>query len=416
MRVLVDARIVPGTVGGVEEVIKGLASGLAETGALDQITFLTMEMQDDGWLGEALGAASVAHARRASKSFRMAADALRRRSLDRLPGLRRLPVFGSPIPVGSALVAGPRPDVVHFLTQQGFSTKAPSLYTPHDLLHLHHPEFFAPSEIARRERLYRTLCRQARLVVAMTAWTRDDLVKSYGLEAERVRVIPWGASLDTSRVTPEDEVQRRYCLAGPFVLYPAHTWPHKNHLRLLEALAVLHYAHGLTVPLVCTGHLDSHAGTIREAAERLGLGGQVRFLGRVSEADLRALYGLARALVFPSLFEGWGLPVFDAFVAGLPVASSTATSLPDQTRGAAVLFDPLDVDAMALAVARVWEDENLRVQLVSAGRERVRTLTWRRTARAHLALYREVAGVPLDDLDRRFISASRNDSVEQVPL
>lgn len=414
MRVLVDARISPGTMGGVEQVIKGLARGFVEIGQLTEVTFLTTT--DDDWLRDCLDGNGIAHARRAARSLPAAVDALRRRSLDKVPALRRLPRIGSPIPRGTALVKVGRPDAVHFLTQQGFSTGAPSLYSPYDLLHLHHPEYFTPSEVARRERVYHALCRQAHVVMAMTSWIRDDLVERYGLEPNRVRIVPLGASFGPTPDVSLTDIQSRYRLPGRFALYPAHTWPHKNHMRLLQALALLRDNDRLTVPLVCTGYEDSFADTIRDARDRLQLGGQVHFLGRVSAADVRALYRLAHCLVFPSVFEGWGMPVFEAFASGLPVACSTATSLPEQTRGGALLYDPLDVDAMAAGIASVWQDEALRHHLISVGLQRVRTLTWRRTAMAHCALYREVADLPLDELDRKLVTASGDGSVEQVPL
>ena len=414
MRVLVDARVHPGGMGGVEQVARGLARGLAALGPSDEVTFLTTA--DDGWLREVVGPNQVLHARRAARSLPAAVDAVRRRVLSRAPALQRLPWTGTPVPRESVLVPGRPPDVVHFVTQQGFSTGSPSLYCPHDLLHLHHPAFFAAAEVARRERVYRTLCRQASLVMAGTAWVRDDLVDRYGLARDRVRVVPWGASLTTSGETAPADVRSRYPLPARFALYPAHTWPHKNHLRLLEALAVLRDHHGVTVPVVCTGQEDRHAGTIREACERLRLGDQVRFLGRIPAPDLRALYRVAHCLVFPSLFEGWGLPVFEAFAGGVPVACSSATGLSEQTGGAALLFDPFDVGAMAEALGRVWEDASLRRQLAAAGCRRARSLTWRRTATAYRALYREVAGRPLDELDRALVDATRDGSVERVPL
>ena len=414
MRVLIDARISPERMGGVQQVIVGLAQGLAELDRAEDVTFLTTG--EDAWLRAHVGPHRIAHARRAGRSVRSCGDAVRRRLLERVPSLRRAPVLGSPLPRASALVPLPRVDVVHLLTQQGFTTRMPSLYTPHDLLHLHHPEFFTPADLDRRERVYRALCARASLVTVMTPWGRNDLIEQYGLEPERVRVVPWGAPLPATDDAPTEGLRERYGLPRRFALYPAHTWPHKNHVRLVEALAILRDRHGLRVPLVCTGHQDAHAERIHDRVLRLGLGGQVQQLGRVPSADLLGLYRLARCLVFPSLFEGWGMPVFEAFASSVPVACSTATSLPDQTRGAAVLFDPFDVEEMALALASVWEDDALRARLVASGEDRARALTWRRTAVAYRALYREVGGSTMDTLDRAMVEASRDGEVENVDL
>src|SRR5439155_3517680 len=158
-------------------------------------------------------------------------------------------------------------------------------------------------------------------------------------------------------------------LPDRYIVYPAQTWPHKNHLRLIEALADLRQR-GTTIPLVSTGRATEHMGAIRRRVDELGLGSQVRFLGYLAPAEFDAVLARATALVFPSLFEGWGLPVVEAFALGIPVACSNAAALPEVARSAALLFDPHNTEAIARSVLRVWQDEALRDELRRRGKAR----------------------------------------------
>ena len=191
--------------------------------------------------------------------------------------------------------------------------------------------------------------------------------------------------------------------SGDLSFYPAQTWPHKNHLRLLRALAVVRDRMGLRIPLVCSGHLTAHHGDLVREARRLGLEGQVVFLGFVSPHELQALYRVATAMVFPSLFEGWGQPVVEAFRTGLPVAASSASCLPEVADGGALLFDPLDEAGMADAILRVWLDDDLRERLRERGRTVSSQLSWVQVARTYRAHYRRLARRPADDSDSALI-------------
>ena len=185
-----------------------------------------------------------------------------------------------------------------------------------------------------------------------------------------------------------------------FAFYPAVTWPHKNHLRLLEALAALR-DRGVLVPLVCTGYREAtHWPQIEARVRELNLDNQVQFLGIVPAQQLRAIYRLARFVVIPTLFEAASAPVFEAWNEGVPVACSTVTSLPQQVGDAALLFDPTSVEGIAAALVRMVTDESLRSTLVASGRRRLQDFSWERTARAYRALYRRAAGRRLTDEER----------------
>jgi glycosyltransferase involved in cell wall biosynthesis len=299
-------------------------------------------------------------------------------------------------------------DVVHFPFQDAFTTEVPSLYQPHDLQHLHLPDLLSPWIRKRRERIYRTHCERAAAVVTMSSWGRRDFIERYGLPEERVWVVP-GASVLPEYPAPSpserEEIRGRLSLPGSFLFYPAQPWPHKNHELLLEALAVVRERTGTTIPLVCSGAPPGHFHQVRDRAIELGFEKTAIFPGFVSPTELRALYELATALVFPSRFEGWGLPVCEAFSAGLPVASSSATGLPDLVGDAGLIFDPESTDGIADAVQRLWTDEDLRRQLAERGRKRSELFSWDRTARLFRAHYRRIGGRTLAEEDRILLAA-----------
>jgi glycosyltransferase involved in cell wall biosynthesis len=200
-------------------------------------------------------------------------------------------------------------------------------------------------------------------------------------------------------------VRERYGLPERFALYPNNTWPHKNHLRLLEALAWLRDRKGMLVPLICTGaRHESSWPRLQARVQELGLTDRVRFLGFVSETDLRALYQMARCVVVASLFEANSLPIFEAWAEGTPVASSNVTALPEQVGDAGLLFDPNDPAAIGEAIGRIFGDDALCADLAAKGRRRLADFDWARTATGYRAVYRKVANRPLSDEDRAVLA------------
>jgi glycosyltransferase involved in cell wall biosynthesis len=283
----------------------------------------------------------------------------------------------------------------------------PSIFNPWDLQHLHHPEFFSAPVLANRAAAYPVHCRRASAVVTASRWTRHDVIDRYDIEPGRVYVIPLAAAT-TPTVTAEDigHVRSMYRLPDMFALYPAQTWPHKNHLRLIEALALIRDRYRLRVPLVCTGARNGFWPTIAKRVEELKLRQDALFLGFVPDRDLATLYRLASFVVIPSLFEGWGFPVIEAFQAGAPLTSSDATALREYAGGAALLFDPTSVDSIAEAVVRMATDGELRRALSQQGRDRATMFSWGRAAKTHRALYRRVVGRELSDEDAWLLQQS----------
>jgi glycosyltransferase involved in cell wall biosynthesis len=266
-------------------------------------------------------------------------------------------------------------ELLHYpLTVPAPRARGASVVTLHDVLHREHPAMFSRAERAFRRVAYERAARNATRVVTVSEHSRRQIVELLGIAPERVVAIHSG--VDHARFTPAGPLAAPF--PGPFVLYPANLWPHKNHERLISALAQVG---GLA--LVLTGAPSSRLASLQALARRHGV--DLRHLGYVH--DLPALYRAATTLVFPSLAEGWGAPVVEAMACGCPVAASDAGAVAEAAGGAALLFPSDDVVAMADAIRRVTRDEGLREQLRGQGIERAARLTWAAAAARHTEVY-----------------------------
>lgn len=231
-----------------------------------------------------------------------------------------------------------------------------------DVQHEDLPELYSDRERARRALVYETIARTSTRVVTLSAFSQRRIADRYGIDAERLDVVP--------PATPAWTRERRAAPAGepatPYVLCPATTWRHKNHVTLVEAMARVR-ARGVPLDLLLTGLEGEAHGDVLAAIDAAGLGGHVRWLGHVDDDRLRALYDGALAVAVPSRYEGFGLPVLEAFVRGVPVVAADAASLPEVAGDGALLVAPQDPAAWAEALCRVAQDRGLRVRLQTAG-------------------------------------------------
>lgn len=401
LRVCIDARILPGLVGGVEQVIAGLANGLSKLGDGEEEYLFLVYSGFEEWLKPFLGDRC-----RVLRIHGGTRPRWKRRLADVSPGVRRLidavwlvsRVGRVPIPRSDGFLEAQSIQVVHFCQQSAFLTEIPSIYHPHDLQHVHLPQLFSGRTRKTRDVQYRAFCSQAKVVAVVASWVREDLVSNLGVPREKIAVIPLAPPISSHPQPTEAEcesVRRKYSLPDQFAFYPAQTWPHKNHIGLLEAVARMRSQDGLIVPLVFSGQLNGFHASIAKRARELALSDSVQFVGYVSPLELSCLYKLCRCVLVPTKFEAASFPVWEAFVAGRPVASSNVTSLPEQAGDAVLLFDPYDYVEMAGVIRRLWTDEALRRTLVRRGRARVATLSWEKTARGFRAHYRALAGQTL---------------------
>lgn len=393
LRVVIDARLSSGRSGGIEQIVIGLASGLAEVAEPgDEYVFL---VHDDSWLRPFLRGPMRIVQVPAGRSTRL------REIARRIPGLtrlwrawreRRLPSTVA-IPQSPGVAESLGADVVHFPTSIGYATSVPSIFHPWDLQHVHYPEFFSRREWITRDHLYRELCARAAVVSVATEWVKADVVQQFGIDATKIEVVPVAPVVTAYPVPSTDDlerVRRERALPPQFAYFPAHTWPHKNHLGVIRAVALLR-DRGTEMHVVFSGGETDFAPRLHAEVRRLGVGKLVRFLGFVSPLEVQCLYRLATFLIFPSRFEGWGMPVPEAYHHGLPVASSNAPSVAEVTGGAALLFDPDDVEAIADAMLRLQSDASLRQDLIRRGREVDQRLSWAATARRFRELYLRIA-------------------------
>lgn len=294
---------------------------------------------------------------------------------------------------------GPPPDAVlslsGYIYPDQFRFRNVLVFT--DLQHEFYPEFFTPEHAEERRRVYGTSLRQAARVVAISEHTRRTVLDLYGLPPETVSVGHLAAdpAFTPSAWRPAElpRVMGKYGLApGSYLYFPANTWPHKNHARAFEALALLRDRHGRRETLVLTGAAKNAHDELGQALARLGLDEQVRFLGYCPLEDLPALFRGARALFYPSLFEGFGIPVVEAMACGCPVVCSSATSLPEVVGEAGLLVDPLSPADMAAALARLLGDAGLERDLRERAARRAGEFSWRRFTLHVLRVLHEVGG------------------------
>ncbi len=264
--------------------------------------------------------------------------------------------------------------------------------TVHDLIYARFPE--AHSGI--RDRGMRVLVplavRRSDRVIVDSESTSRDLVELLGTAADRIDVVPLGmGSIRRRDPLPEKELRERLQLGERRVaLSLSAKRPHKNLAALLGALARMDAASRPV--LVLPGYETWHEAELRERAVALGVERDVRFLGWLSGDELEGLWGVAELFVYPSLYEGFGLPVLEAMARGVPVACSNASSLPEVAGEAALLFDPHDQDAIAAAIGRLLSDRAESARLRALGSEQATRFSWKRTAQLTLDSYRRALG------------------------
>jgi glycosyltransferase involved in cell wall biosynthesis len=267
-------------------------------------------------------------------------------------------------------------DAVHYpLTVPSPRVNAPTIVTLHDVQHRDLPEFFGPARRSFRRLAYDRAARSAAAVVVTSEFVRERARDVLDLDSGRIHVVP--LAIDHSVFRPELTARE------PMVLYPARGWPHKNHARLFQAFASLRETRP-QLRLVLTGGGLERLEPLPEGVESLG---------EVPASQLASLYRRAACLVYPSLYEGFGIPPLEAMACGCPVAASNAGAIPEVCGDAAVLFDPTDVEAMAAAMI---EADTRRDELSTLGLARAALFTWDETARRHEDVYRAAVAVQSD--------------------
>jgi glycosyltransferase involved in cell wall biosynthesis len=287
---------------------------------------------------------------------------------------------------------------VHLLHEPHYvlppATRCRTVVTIHDCIHLMFPQYLSGSVAHAYARASMwTAVRLSDRILTVSEASKRDILRFYDIREEKVDVV-YNAIDERFLVPPSDEqidrMRQRYQLEHPFLLYVGNIKPHKNLERLIDAFDRVR-AGGLDdLRLVIIGDEISKYPPLRQAVHRHRLDKHVRFLGFQPATSLSVFYRLARAFVFPSLYEGFGLPPLEAMACGTPVVTSNVSSLPEVAGGAAVLVDPYDPVAIADGIRRAVSDDALRRTLVERGLARVRDFSWQTSVAAIHRIYMEV--------------------------
>jgi glycosyltransferase involved in cell wall biosynthesis len=282
-----------------------------------------------------------------------------------------------------------RPDLVHYTNYLApVRSAVPYVVTVHDMSVSLMPHFHTLKKRLLTSRLVPLVARRAARVITPSESTRRDVVRLMGLDPSRVIAVPQAPAPEFQPLPPDPARLEALGIRSPYLLYVGTLEPRKNLVRALRAFARV--APGLPdLQFVLVGQRGWKYARIVAEAARPDLSGRVTLLGYVAEANLPALYANATAFLYPSLYEGFGMPVVEAMASGVPVLTSRSSSLTEIAEGAAVLVDPLDEIAIADGIVALATDDALRATLRTRGLERAASFTWERTARETAQAYRE---------------------------
>lgn len=373
MRIAIDAHSVGTGLGGNESYATNLVEALAEIDATNQYTLYVTRAE------------AVERFSNRWRNFSVRAT------------LPHTPLIRIPLTLSAELRRHPV-DVLHVQFTSPPFAPCPVVVSIHDLSFEHLPQTFKRRSRTQLRMTVRRSARKASQVVALSEHARADILETYGLRPEKVSVIPLAPPPHFGPVTNQGELQRvrqTYDIDSDYILSVGSIQPRKNLSRLIAAYSSLHRARPevklpkLVLVGKCAWLYDELLRTINE----LDVCNSVILTGYVPQADLPALYSGALCFVYPSYFEGFGLPPLEAMKCGAPVIVGNRTSLPEVVGDAGMLVDPFDVDDIAQAIEKVISDSNLRLHLRVKGLERASLFDWRETARQTLAVYEKAANM-----------------------
>ena len=285
------------------------------------------------------------------------------------------------------------PDVFHCQYIQPPFTRAKTVVTIHDLAHEHHPAFAHPIETLALRKLVRATAHRADCILTVSQFCARDIVKTYGVPPGKVAVAYQAVSerfQPRDKALAQEQLARKYGIDPPFLLYVGRLQVRKNLSRLVEAYARL-LQQGSAPKLVMVGKPDWGFDRLRVQIDRLHLQSHIVFPGYVAADDLPLFYNAAELFVFPSLFEGFGLPVLEGMASGVPTLTSRGSSLEEVAADGALLFDPYQPDSIAEAMMRVLGDEDLGRDLIARGLRRSKEFSVEKFAAQVLQVYSSLA-------------------------
>lgn len=268
----------------------------------------------------------------------------------------------------------------------------PSVINIPDIQHEYYPQFFDQHSLRWRLDNYRSSALRTNAVLTLSQFSKQTILQKYGLPDPKVHAIHLDASKEFS--LPFDEalnqhVIQKYQLSPGYGFFPANTWHHKNHLNLLKALVILREKYGLRIPMVFTGFAQEANENVVGYISQQHLWDQIKWLNYVPQGEMPYLYRNAGFLCFPSLFEGFGIPLVEAMRSHIPITSSNCGSIPEVAGDASLLFDPNMPEDIAVKLAAILQPE-IRADLIAKGNVQAKRFSWDKCARETLAVFRSV--------------------------
>lgn len=279
------------------------------------------------------------------------------------------------------------------LVLQPADVQIPSVINIPDIQHEYYPQFFDSHTLNWRLANYRSSAQRSSAVLTLSEYSRQTILHKFQLPAHKVHAIHLDASKEFALPFDDalsQQVLQKYQLTPGYGFFPANTWHHKNHLNLLKALVLLRDHHGLRIPMVFTGFPQEAHESVMAYISQNQLWDQVKWLSYVPQNEMPYLYRHAGFLCFPSLFEGFGIPLVEAMRAQIPIISSNCGSIPEVAGDASLLFDPIRPDDIAAKLAAILQPE-IREDLIAKGTAQAKRFSWEKCARETLAVFRSVA-------------------------
>ncbi len=309
--------------------------------------------------------------------------------------LPHTPIVRIPVTLSAELRKHPV-DVLHVQYTAPPFCPCPVVTTIHDLAFEHLPETFKRRSWMQLRLTVRHTARRAAEIITVSEYSRQDISATYGISPERITVTPEAASPQFIRITSETELQnvrRKYGIERDYILALGSIQPRKNLVRLIEAYTYLSERHSdMELPrLVIAGKKGWLESEVFRVAKASAAAHDVVFTGYVPDSELPALYSGALCFIYPSYFEGFGLPVLEAMQCGTPVITGNRTSLPEVAGAAGLLIDPFDSQSIADGIAHLLRNPAVRDDLSRRGLERVKLFDWRKTAKQTLQIYKRAA-------------------------
>ncbi len=289
-----------------------------------------------------------------------------------------------------------RPSLIHVQYTAPLICRTPVVVSVHDISFLDYPEYFSPFRSRQLRITVRHTVKRAARVLTPSEFSKACIVRAYGLAEDKVEVIPNGVSpafRPLDREVCARRLSQRYSLPPRFILSVGDLQPRKNHVLLIRAFEDLVRTYPeLPQHLVLVGKHAWRSGEVLDAARDSGMSSRIHFMNFVSDEDLVQFYGASDMFIYPSLYEGFGLPILEAMACGRAVACSNSTAMPEVADSCALLFDPRSQIEMVRAMRDLLLDGELRSRMERLGIQRASNYSWQDTARRTLEVYYEVAG------------------------